>query len=228
MSALTRQKVTGGHRTVDIRGRNVGPWGFNGPMAQQTDDLAANPHAAFHLTADELEAGLDDVRAAPDDEGTVALIVRRPAVDQREVLAEAVLDPGEGLMGDSWKTRGSRHTPDGSAELDRQLNVMSARAVALFARQPDRRALAGDQLYLDLDLSEANLPPGTRLALGDAVIEVTEPPHTGCAKFTRRFGLDAIRLVNSPRGRELRLRGLCARVVRGGTVRAGDPVLKLA
>lgn len=196
-------------------------------MAQQTPDLADPGHEAFHLTADELEAGLDDVRAAPADAGTVALIVRRPEVGEREVLAEGVLDPAEGLVGDNWKARGSRHTDDGSAEVDKQLNVMSARAAALVARHPDRRALAGDQLYLDIDISQANLPPGTRLALGEAVIEVTEPPHTGCAKFTQRFGRAAIRLVNSPVGRELRLRGMCARVVEGGTVRPGDPVRKL-
>lgn len=196
-------------------------------MAQQTPDLTDPGHEAFHLTADELEAGLDDVRAAPADAGTVALIVRRPEVGEREVLDEGVLDPAEGLVGDNWKARGSRHTPDGSAEVDKQLNVMSARAAALVARHPDRRALAGDQLYLDIDISQANLPPGTRLALGEAVIEVTEPPHTGCAKFTQRFGRAAIRLVNSPVGRELRLRGMCARVVEGGTVRPGDPVRKL-
>jgi hypothetical protein len=196
-------------------------------MAQQTDHRATNPHATFHLTADELEAGLAHVRAAPADEGTVALIVRRPGVDQREVLAAGVLDPREGLMGDSWKARGSRHTPDGSAEPDRQLNVMSARAVALLARRPDRRALAGDQLYLDIDLSEANLPAGSRLALGSAVIELTAPPHRGCAKFAARFGRDALRFVNSPVGRELRLRGANARIVVPGTVRTGDEVRKL-
>ena len=95
------------------------------------------------------------------------------------------------------------------------------------AVDPDRRALAGDQLHLDLDLSLANLPPGTRLALGSAVIEVTAKPHLGCAKFVDRFGRDAMRFVNSPVGRELRLRGLNARVVVAGTVRPGDEVRKL-
>lgn len=177
-----------------------------------------------HLTTAEIESGLDHVRSSPTDAGTVALVVRRPADGEREVLAHATLDPVDGLVGDNWRTRGSRHTPDGSAEPDKQLNVMNIRLAELLAREPDRVALAGDQLYLDLDLSVANLPAGTHLAIGDAVIEVTPPPHTGCAKFTQRFGLDAVRFVNSPPSRELRLRGLCARVVAGGTIATGDAV----
>lgn len=180
-----------------------------------------------HITAAALEAGLDTVRASPSDLGRVELIVRRPAEGAREVLDEATLDADEGLTGDNWRVRGSRRTPDGSAELDSQLNVMNARAAALVAVDPARRPLAGDQLYLDLDLSVSNLPPGSRLAMGTAVIEITPKPHLGCAKFADRFGRDALRFVNSPVGRELRLRGACARIVVPGVVRTGDEIRKL-
>jgi hypothetical protein len=181
----------------------------------------------MHLTVSRLEAALDHVRDSPSDVGRVELIVRRPAVDEREVLDEGILDRAEGLVGDTWKIRGSSRTDDGSAHPDMQLNVINARLSSLVAVDPDRRALAGDQLHLDLDLSQANLPAGTRLALGSAVIEVTEIPHSGCAKFRARFGADALRFVNSPVGRELRLRGLNAKVVVAGTVRRGDHVRKL-
>ena len=169
---------------------------------------------------------LTEVRAAPADCGRVELIARRPAEGEREVVSEAVLDPVEGLVGDNWLTRGSRATADGSAHPDAQLTVMSARAAALIAGPRDRWPLAGDQLYVDLDLSGANLPPGTRLAAGDAVIEITPLPHTGCGKFVRRFGVDAMRLVNSEVGRELNLRGVNARIVSGGPVRVGDELRK--
>ena len=143
------------------------------------------------------------------------------------MLAEGTLDPAVGLVGDTWIERGSSRTDDGSAHPDMQLNVINARVSGLLAVDPDRRALAGDQLHLDLDLSEDNLPPGTQLALGSAVIEVTDQPHTGCKKFSARFGADALRFVNSPVGRQLRLRGMNARVVVPGTVRPGDPVKKV-
>ena len=174
------------------------------------------------LTA--LEDGLAEIRRAPAEVGTVVLIVRRPAEDEREVLAEAELDPVQGLVGDGWLARGSGATEDGSAHPDMQLTVMNARVTALVAQAPDRWPLAGDQLYVDLDLSVANLPPGTRLNVGSAVIEVTAEPHRGCGKFSRRFGLDALRFVNSGVGRELNLRGINARIVAGGTVRTGDAV----
>ena len=172
------------------------------------------------------EAGLEVVRAAPRDEGTVELIVRRPAVDEREVVDEAELDLEEGLVGDNWRARG-RSGGRRPANPDAQITVMSSRAIALAAGDRDRWALAGDQLYLDLDLSGDNLPPGTRLEVGSAVIEVTAEPHTGCKKFAARFGLETLEVFNSPEGRALNLRGINTRVVRAGAVRVGDGVRKI-
>jgi hypothetical protein len=180
-----------------------------------------------HLSSDELHAGLDEVRSSPQDRGTVELIVRRPLVDEREVIAECALDTRAGLVGDTWQVRGSSRTADGSPHPDMQLTMMNSRAALLIARRLDRRQLAGDQLYVDLDLSLVNLPPGTRLELGSAVVEVTGQPHRGCAKFAARFGVDALRFVNSRTGRELRLRGLNAKIIVSGTVRAGDEIRKL-
>ena len=180
-----------------------------------------------HLTMKELEKGLDEVRDSPENEGILEMIVRRPAIGQREVLSEGELHPAEGLVGDNWKSRGSSRTPDGSADPDMQLNVMNARCAALVAQDNNRWQLAGDQLYVDLDLSEDNLPPGTRLSLGAAVIQVSEQPHTGCGKFVSRFGADAMKFVNSRLGKRFRLRGLNARVIQPGTVRAGDVVRKV-
>ncbi len=171
----------------------------------------------------ELEAALDEIRRSPKESGTVELIVRRPAENEREVLEEGMLDLDEGLVGDTWGQGTGGKTP----RPDMQLNVMNARAIAVIAVQRDRWPLAGDQLYVDLDLSGDNLPPGTRLAIGSAVIEITDQPHRACAKFAERFGDAARRFVNSPVGVELNLRGVNAKVVQPGTVRQGDAVTKL-
>jgi MOSC domain-containing protein YiiM len=173
----------------------------------------------------DLEVLLETVRAAPSDAGVVELIVRRPAADEREVVEMAELDLEDGLVGDNWSSRG--RSGGRPANRNAQVTVMSARAIAFAAGERERWPLAGDQLYVDLDLSEANVPAGTRLALGSAVIEVTEEPHTGCAKFTARFGSDAIRFINSQVGRSLHLRGINTRVVEPGTVRHGDTIRKL-
>jgi hypothetical protein len=180
-----------------------------------------------HAGPDALEAGFDEVLQSPASEGIVELIVRRPAVDEREMLEEGLLDVEEGLVGDAWRTRGSSSTEDGSAHPGRQLTLMNSRVITLLAGDRARWALAGDQLYVDLDLRPENLPPGARLEIGSAVIEVTDQLHTGCAKFTERFGSAAIRFVNSRGGRALRLRGMYARVVEPGTVRPGDSIRKL-
>jgi len=180
-----------------------------------------------HLTTEELHAGLEGIRQSPKDEGVLELIVRRPRIGEREVVDEGQLDIVDGLVGDTWSTRGSRRSKDGLAHPDMQLNIMNARVIALVAQDRERWHLAGDQLFIDLDLSAENLPPGTRLAVGSAVIEVTDQPHTGCQKFVSRFGLDAMMFVNSPIGRELNLRGINARVVKPGTIRVRDVARKV-
>jgi hypothetical protein len=181
----------------------------------------------MHPTAEELEAGLDDIRQSPPDEGVLRMIVRRPEVGEREIVEEGELACGVGLVGDSWKNRRSSRGRDGSLREDMQLTVMNARTIALIARDERHWPLAGDQLFVDLDLSTANVPPGTRLALGSAVIEVTAEPHTGCQKFVARFGLPATKFVNSSIGKQLQLRGVNARVVQDGRIRVGDVVRKL-
>jgi hypothetical protein len=179
------------------------------------------------LTMTELEAGLDAIRQSPTDTGVLELIVRRPQMGEREVLDVGELDRVEGLVGDNWRTRGSSRTADGSAHPDMQLNIMNARVIALVAQEKDRWPWAGDQLYIDLDLSADNVPPGTQLALGSAVIEVTDQPHTGCKKFVARFGLDALQWVSSPVGKQLQLRGINAKVIHPGVIQVGDVVKKI-
>ncbi len=179
-----------------------------------------------HRTAAELAEHLPVIDAAPQDGGTVRLVVRRPAPGVRDVLEVGQLDLTEGLVGDSWISRPSSRSSDGGPHPDMQLTVMSHRVVELLAQDPEREPLAGDQLYLDLDLSEANLPVGTLLHLGadGAVIEVTAQPHSGCAKLIARFGKEAMTFLNGPEGRPRRLRGLCAKVVAPGPVRPGDHI----
>jgi MOSC domain-containing protein YiiM len=173
----------------------------------------------MHVDLAALEAGLDEIRRAPTDEGTVELVIRRPTENEREILAEAHLDATNGVVGDRWLVQ------DGNP--DRQVTLMNARAATLIAGSRERWALAGDQLYVDLDLSGGNLPPGSRFAIGTAILEVSREPHRGCKKFAARFGLDALRFVNCATGYALNLRGINARVVQAGVVRPGDAVRPL-
>jgi hypothetical protein len=180
-----------------------------------------------HISVTELEAGLDHIRQSPKDNGTLMTIVRWPNVDEREVLDEGELNTVEGLAGDTWKARESGHTPDGSVNTNTQITVMNSRTIALLAQDKERWPLAGDQLYIDMDLGIDNLPPGTRVALGSAVIEVSAVPHTGCKKFSSRFGVEAMKFVNSPEGKQLHLRGINAKVIQAGAIQVGDVVRKI-
>ena len=181
----------------------------------------------LHLSIKELEAGMDHIRQSPKENGVLKMIVRRPAVDEREAISEGELNTTEGLEGDTWKTRGSSHTTDGSANVNSQITVMNARTIALLAQDEERWSLAGDQLYIDMDLSDENIPPGTSLAIGTAIIEVSAQPHSGCKKFSARFGVEAMKFVNSPEGKRLHLRGINTRVVQPGTIRVGDVIKKI-
>jgi len=180
-----------------------------------------------YVALPELEAGLDLIRQSPKDAGVLELIVRRPQIETREVLDEGQLDLVDGLVGDTWRARGSSRTADGAAHPDTQLTIMNARILALVAQEKERWPLAGDQLVFDLDLSADNLAPGIRLAVGTAVIVVTAQPHTGCKKFMARFGKDALQFVSSPLGKQLNLRGIYTKVVQPGVIRVGDVVKKL-
>jgi hypothetical protein len=180
-----------------------------------------------HLTLQELEAALEHLRQAPKDEGVVELIVCRPDIDRREVLDEAELYVEKGLIGDNWLVRGSRKTPDGSAHPEMQINIMNSRVTALVAQEKERWPLAGDQLYIDMDLGRENLPPGSHLEIGSVVLEVSPLPHTGCKKFVARFGAEAMEFVNSPLGKQLCLRGINAKVIQSGTVKVGQTARKI-
>jgi MOSC domain-containing protein YiiM len=206
-------------------------YGYPAPAVRSLTWVGAQTvHEAEHHLADiaaqlaPFDGGLEHVRRSPQGVGTIEMIVARPAIDERVELDEGRLTAAAGLEGDNWTERPSARTPDRSPLVAAQLTLMNSRAAQLVAGDRARWELAGDQIFVDLDLSEAALPSGTRLALGTAVIEVSAEPHRGCAKFTQRFGLDALRAVNSAVGRELRLRGLNARVITDGVVRPGDKI----
>jgi len=176
---------------------------------------------------DELTTYVPAVRGAPANGGVLELIVARPAVGERAALDEGRLDVVDGLIGDSWRDRPSSRMPDGQPHPGMQITIMNSRAIDAIAGTRERWALAGDQLYADLDVSVDNLPDGTRLAIGEAVVEVTDQPHRGCAKFADRFGSDAVRFVNTGEGAALRLRGINTKVISGGTIRPGDTFTKI-
>lgn len=174
----------------------------------------------MHRSIEELQTFMGHIEKAPADAGPVEMIVRRPDEDRREMLESGTLDPEIGLVGDNWVDRGASGP-------ETQLTLMSSRVLDAVAMSRDRWPLAGDQIIVDLDLSKDNLPAGTKLAIGDGVVEITEIPHTGCAKFAGRFGNEGLRFVNTGEGRERRFRGVYARVVERGEFSVGDKVTKI-
>lgn len=181
----------------------------------------------LHLTEAQLAARLSEVLESPANHGKLVQIIARPDKELREVRERTEVTPEAGMIGDRWAKYCTRRHPDGSLNPDTQLTLMNTRCLAIVAGPSERWPLAGDNLLVDLDLSEANLPPGQRLKIGSAVLEVTAEPHTGCAKFCKRFGADALKFVNSTEGRKLRLRGLNAQVIQAGTLAVGDSVAKI-
>jgi len=181
-----------------------------------------------HLNENELKANMNYMLSAPKQKGELKMIVRRPAENEREVLTKGRLSKKAGLEGDNWIHRGSSKTEDGSPHPEMQLNIMNARVIEKLAGEKERWKLAGDQLFIDLDLSDGNLPPGSQLKIGAAIVEVTAIPHNGCKKFTQRYGLDAVKFVNSPEGKKNHFRGINAKVVQEGIITTGDEVEKIA
>jgi len=196
---------------------------YQAPVSMIIERILVKNNSKY-LTLEELEASLSLLNQSPKDYGALELIVRRPGIDEREVISEANLDVHLGLIGDTWISRKSSSTHDGSANPKAQVTLMNSRVIALLAQAKEDWPLAGDQLYVDLDLSTTNLPPAARLKVGSAIIEITDQPHTGCKKFAERFGQDAFRFVNAQAHRDLRLRGANAKVIQSGTIRVGDIV----
>ncbi|MBT4099817.1 MAG: MOSC domain-containing protein [Gemmatimonadetes bacterium] len=182
--------------------------------------------AAKHLTTAELESGLPEIRQSPNNDGELQLISRRPAIGERDLIETGELDTTQGLVGDDWSTRGQHQTPPRDPKPDAQLTLMNARAAQLVSGSKERWALAGDQLYVDFDIGRDNLPIGSRVQIGDAIVEVTAEPHPGCKKFVERFGMDAMTFVNSEEGKQMCLRGINTKIVQSGAIRVGDKINK--
>jgi MOSC domain-containing protein YiiM len=180
--------------------------------------------APRHVNENELAQGLTEIRQSPKQIGTLVLIVARPAGEQRLCLKQADLSPDDGLVGDRWRATSWLKRSDGSPDPAVQITLMNSRCIELIAGDQSHWPLAGDNLFVDFDLSAENLPVGTRLRIGECLLEISEPPHTGCAKFNRRFGAAALKFVNSAEGKALRLRGVHAAIIEGGVVAVGDRV----
>jgi len=181
-----------------------------------------------HFTLAELQAGLPDIIASPADTGLLEAIVIRPSAGERRELDSVEISLAGGVHGDNWALGCWKTTDDGKPHPDVQICIMNSRCIAKVAGSRENWAPAGDNLFIDMDLTRENLPTGQRLAIGSAIVEVTADPHTGCANFVERYGREATVFVNTGEGRKLRLRGIYARVVQDGRVSVGDRVVKVA
>jgi hypothetical protein len=184
-------------------------------------DSASTGDPSRHVDLSELDRRLDAMRASPRDVGIVRALVRRAdGGGRRELLDSVTLSEVEGMPGDAWGRRPDR-TPES------QLTAVEWGVAELIANGHPI-ALFGDQLFLELDLSKGNLPVGSRVRLGAAVLEVSPKAHNGCQKYRRRFGPDALRFASRPDSRHRNFRGIYFRVVTEGLVRVGDPARVLS
>ncbi len=175
-----------------------------------------------------LKAGLDAMlAAAPKDNGTLDLIVMRPDHDLRVLPQSFEVRGDDGLPGDHWKRGTGYALEDGTGDPDAQICMMMSGCIRAIAGDKANWPPAGDNFFIDMDLTPANMPPGTRFAIGSAEFVVTGIPHNGCQSFIDRYGRDACLFVNTGEGKAHRLRGIYARVTRDGTVSVGDTVRKL-
>lgn len=183
------------------------------------EDYGPRGDASCHLSMEQIEKAWAGLPAPPRDSGRLALIVARPADGVRDELASARVTPGSGVPGDRWQ----RATPDVPRM---QLAVMRRDIAELLANgQPISHA--GDNLFVDFDLSSESLPTGSKLRVGDAVFEVTPEPHDGCHKFQARFGAAALRFISARDKRDDHLRGVYWMVIQAGTIRVGDTIERL-
>lgn len=185
---------------------------------------AVNPQ---HVTAEQLAAGIAELCDSPREQGRVDLVVVRPMQGKRQCLERVLISLEAGVVGDRWLTTSWKKLANGSAHPAVQVTLMNARCIRLIAGEPTNWAIAGDNLFVDLDLSRENLPTGARLKIGECILQITSVAHNGCWKFKDRFGEAAVKFVNSPEGKKLRLRGVHARVVQGGEVAVGDCIERL-
>ena len=182
---------------------------------------------SHHLSESELQVGLESVKVSPKDQGAVEMIVIRPRNRERLVLTECEVSAALGVHGDMWADGCWKKLPDGSPHPDVQITLMNSRCIALLAGDKNRWSLAGDQFFVDLDLSMDNLPVGQQLSIGTAILQITDIAHTGCEQFIERYGKAAKAWVNSPLGKQMRLRGIYARVIQAGFIKTGDAIAKI-
>ncbi|MEM7334639.1 MAG: MOSC domain-containing protein [Chloroflexota bacterium] len=179
------------------------------------------------LDMTQLNEGIPVILESPKNNGRIDLITIRPATNERVLKDEVEISIENGVEGDNWKTRGSNSMPDKSSNPEAKITIMNSRVIKHITQSDSGWEWAGDQFFVEMDLSEENLPAGQQLQLGTAVLEVSAVPHTGCAKFVARFGKDAHKFVNNQYGRSQRFRGVNLKVIKGGTVKVGDTAQKI-
>jgi len=174
------------------------------------------------VTTDEINSNLSFILSSPKDVGKIESIIVRRRKNERELRKEVFLSPEKGVEGDRWYDL-SKGKPDPR----RQLTIINSRLIKLLAQSVERMQLAGDNLIIDLDISDANLPVGQRLTIGKVMVEITDVPHTGCSRFAERYGNDAVEFINAPERSSLRLRGVYAKFLNSGLIHVGDIIKKI-